>query len=307
MREPPRVPVLERARPAAGTVLPRRVQTMPQSHHAINGKAMATRKIHSVLFVDDDPDVCEVVQATLRLLAGLQVYIAGSGEQAIDLAYELRPDLVLMDVVMAGLDGPSTLKRMRERAPISEIPVIFLTAKVHPAMVAQLLELGAIGVIGKPFDPLKLCDELLSLWKHAGATREIKRTHAAHSRVQAKVGSLTASFLQRTRDDVLRLRSIVENARHGNQSSLKEIHCVAHSIRGAGTMFGFPELSAAAEVIERLVGEVMAGSKVSRTAREPAVLQRLMDCSAQLARELEAAGQTTHRRAGMFQSLRICR
>jgi len=268
---------------------------------------MATRKIRSVLFVDDDPDVCEVVQATLCLIAGLQVYTAGSGEQAIDLAYELRPDLVLMDVVMPGLDGPSTLERMRERAPISEIPVIFLSAKMHPATAAHFLELGAIGVIGKPFDPLKLCDEVLSLWKHAGATRGVKRTHAAHSQVQAKVSSLTASFLQRTRDDVVRLRSIVESAGHGNQSLLKEVHRVAHSIRGAGTMFGFPEVSAAAEKIERLAGEVMAGGMVSGTTGEPALLQRLMDRSAQLARELEAAGRTTHRRAGMFQSLRICR
>jgi CheY-like chemotaxis protein len=280
---------------------------MPQSHHAVNGKAMATRKIQSVLFVDDDPDVCEVVQATLCLIAGLQVYTAGSGEQAIDLAYELRPDLVLMDVVMPGLDGPSTLKRMRERAPISEIRVIFLTAKVLPATVAHLLELGAIGVIGKPFDPLRLCGELLSLWKRADVVREIKRTHAARSRVQAKVSSLTASFVQRTKDDVVRLRSIVESARHGNQSLLKEVHRVAHSIRGAGTMFGFPEVSAAAEIIERLVGEIMANSTASGTTREPAQQQLLMDCSAQLARELEAAGQTTHRSVGMFQGLRICR
>jgi two-component system OmpR family response regulator len=268
---------------------------------------MATRKIHSVLFVDDDPDVCEVVQATLGLIAGLQVYTAGSGEQAIDLAYELRPDLVLMDVVMPGLDGPSTLKRMRKRAPISEIPVIFLSAKVHPATAAHFLELGAIGVIGKPFDPLNLCDQVLSLWKQAGAARGIKRTHAAHSRVQEKVSSLTTSFLQRTRDDVVRLRSMVENARHGNQSWLKEVHRVAHSICGAGTMFGFPEVSAAAEIIERLAGEVMASSSVSGSTREPAGLQRLMDCSAQLARELETAGRTTHRRAGMFQSLRVCK
>ena len=265
---------------------------------------MAIRKIQSVLFVDDDPEVCEAVQATLSLIAGLRVYIAGSGEQAIDLAYELRPDLVLMDVVMPGLDGPSTLKRMRERAPISEIPVIFLSAHVLPTTVAHFLELGAIGVIGKPFDPLKLCGELLSLWTRVGAAREIKPAQAAHSRAQARVSSLSARFLLRTRDDVVRLQSMVESARHGtrhgNQSLLKEVHRVAHSIHGAGSMFGFPQVSAAAEMIEQLAGEVMASRTVSRTTREPAVLQQLMDCSAQLAREVEAAGQTKRRSAGMF-------
>jgi len=114
---------------------------------------MSTRKFQSVLYVDDDPDLCAVVQAALRSIAGLDVRIAGTGEQAIDLAYEFRPDLVVMDLMMPGLDGPSTFKSMRERTLLADIPVIFLTAKAHPAEAARLLQLGAIGVLGKPFDP----------------------------------------------------------------------------------------------------------------------------------------------------------
>jgi CheY-like chemotaxis protein len=102
-------------------------------------------------------------------MAGLDVYAAGSGEQAIALAYGLQPDLILMDVMMPGLDGPSTLQRMRESPPISNIPVIFLTAKVLPAEVAHFLRLGALGVIGKPFDPLTLGDEIRALWNAPGS------------------------------------------------------------------------------------------------------------------------------------------
>ncbi len=90
---------------------------------------MPMRDFQSVLYVDDDPDICSVVQATLRLVPGLDVQTADSGERAIDLAYELRPDLVLMDVMMPGLDGPSTFRRMRECALLTKIPVIFMTAK----------------------------------------------------------------------------------------------------------------------------------------------------------------------------------
>src|ERR1700723_3410634 len=108
---------------------------------------MAAREFQSVLFVDDDSDICSVVQATLRLVPGLDVQTADSGERAIDLAYELRPDLLLMDVMMPGLDGPSTFRRMRESALLSHIPVIFMTAKVLPAEVARFIGLGAIGVI----------------------------------------------------------------------------------------------------------------------------------------------------------------
>src|SRR5580704_16999912 len=117
---------------------------------------MPVRDFQSVLYVDDDPDICSVVRATLRLVPGLYVQTADSGERAIDLAYELRPDLVLMDVMMPGLDGPSTFNRMRESAVLAHIPVIFMTAKALPAEISQFLQLGAIGVIVKPFDPLRL-------------------------------------------------------------------------------------------------------------------------------------------------------
>jgi two-component system OmpR family response regulator len=267
---------------------------------------MSTRKIESVLCVDDDPDICEVVQATLRLIAGLDVHTARSGEQAIDLAYELRPDLILLDVMMPGLDGPSTLKRMREHALLADIPVIFLTAKVLLAEVAHLLQLGAIGVIGKPFDPLKLCDELFALWINADTARGIQSTRGGQSQLGAHVGSLTVSFLERTRNDVVRLRAIIERARHEDRSVLKEAGRIAHSIHGAGGMFGFPEVSEAGGAIERLVEGIMASTAALRSTSEPAVLQQLLDCTAQLAHEIEVAGQPACSSAEMFQGRGRC-
>jgi two-component system, OmpR family, response regulator len=262
---------------------------------------MPTRKMGSVLYVDDDPDICEVVKTTLCLIAGLTVRTAGSGEQAIDLAYELRPDLVLMDVMMPGLDGPSTLKRMREHALLADIPVIFLTAKVLPAEVAHFLQLGAIGVIGKPFDPLKLCDELFALWQHSGVEPEkIKGTDVEQSRVKAEVGSLTDSFLERTRSDVVHLRAIIERARHENRFVFEEVQRIAHSIHGAGAMFGFPEVSATGGAIERLVEDVMADTAALGSACEPAVLQQFLDFTYQLAHAVDASAHSAPSGAGMF-------
>jgi len=227
--------------------------------------------------------------AALSLIAGLNVHTAGSGEQAIDLAYELRPDLVLMDVMMPGLDGPSTLKRMRESALLADIPVIFLTAKVLPAEVAHFFQLGVLGVIGKPVDPLKLSDDLFALWKSARPTQGIDGPLAAQSQVREQLDSLAGRFLRRTRDDVVRLRAIIERAGHEDRSMLKEAERIAHSIHGAGGMFGFPEVSAAGGVIERLVEGIMAGAAGPCSTGEPAVLRQLLDCTAQLAYEIEAA------------------
>src|ERR1700678_2666725 len=101
------------ARTADAIVSPHQTRMMSQRCRAgspIGGQTMSTRKIQSVLYVDNDRNICEVAQATLRLIAGLTVHTAHSGQQAIDLAYELRPDIILMDVMMPGLDGPATLK-----------------------------------------------------------------------------------------------------------------------------------------------------------------------------------------------------
>ena len=149
---------------------------------------MSIQKLRSALYVDDDPDICAVVRATLRMSGDLNVRLASSGEQAIALATEQRPDLILMDVMMPVLDGPSTFKRMQERRATAEIPVIFLTAKVLPFEVAQFLKLGAIGVIGKPFDP---CGYAVIFWP-CGTAR------AAHAPIRRPIRPELQGRLNRT-------------------------------------------------------------------------------------------------------------
>ena len=262
---------------------------------------MTNRKFQSVLYVDDDPDICEVVGSTLSLIAGLKVDTVSSGELAIDAAYELRPDLILMDVMMPGLDGPSTFKRMRGSPLIADIPVIFLTAKVLPTEVAHFLQLGAIGVISKPFDPLKLCDEVFALWQSADPAPPITSARSGQPQIQAQLDTLTNSFLQRTESDVVRLRELIERVRQGERSMLKEIERVTHSIHGAGAMFGFPEVSASGEAIERLVEQAMAGPTVLGSMGEAAMLRQLSDLTAQLGRHIEAAAQSMPS-SGMLQA-----
>jgi CheY-like chemotaxis protein len=252
---------------------------------------MTNRKLHSVLYVDDDPDICAVVQAALRLLAGLKVHIANSGEHGIDLAYELRPDLILMDVMMPRLDGPSTFRRMRENAMLAAIPVIFLTAKVLPSEIAHFFQLGAIGVIGKPFDPAKLCDDVLTLWNNRETVRGAARAHDGQFEAHAQEFHLAVSFLRRASDDVDHLRRILELARLGDHSRYIEAERVAHSLHGAAAMFGFPEVSTSGGVIERLLERARAGSATLGSIDDAGVLRQLLECTERLAQEVESAGQ----------------
>jgi len=81
----------------------------------------------------------------------------------LSLARTLQPDLVLLDVMMPGLDGPGTLTRMRSDPALAQIPVVFMTAKAMPQEVARFRELGAAGVIAKPFDPMKLAQQVFAI------------------------------------------------------------------------------------------------------------------------------------------------
>jgi len=263
---------------------------------------MSTRDFQSVLYVDDDADICSVVQATLRLVPGLQVQTADSGKRAIDLAHEFRPDLVLMDVMMPGLDGPSTLKRMRETILLADIPVVFMTAKVLPAEISQFLQLGAIGVIVKPFDPLNLYSELLALWDKDGAIRQGTIAGSGQSNAQAQIDSLTVNFLQRAWADVINLANRIERAQNGDRSVFREIERISHSLHGAGAMFGFPKISEAGGTMARIVEELAVNAEVHNSACDPAGLRQLSEFSKQLAQEVEAAWQTEPQSAAMFQA-----
>lgn len=259
---------------------------------------MSAPNLPSVLYVDDDPDICQVVRTTLCLLGGLRVHTTGSGENAIDLAYKYRPDLILMDVMMPGLDGPSTFRRMRASPLISRIPVIFMTAKVMPQEIIGLLSLGAIGVIGKPFDPTQLCDQLFDLWKSVQAVSPTPSTPAERSRVQAEIDPLSESFLQRARDDAVRLRAMIERARRKEKMALEEIERCGHSLHGAGAMFGFPRVSALGGAIEQLAESILAEADGTHdNCVEPGRLDSLESFT----RDLEAAAVDSPSDIGMFQ------
>jgi len=114
--------------------------------------------------VDDEPDIQAVARVALESVGGLQVEMCSSGREALEKAPGSSPELILMDVMMPGMDGPTTLRELRARPETRGIPVIFMTAKVQPHEVAHLQSIGAIGVIAKPFDPMGLADLVRSTW-----------------------------------------------------------------------------------------------------------------------------------------------
>ncbi len=123
-----------------------------------------SRALNHVLCVDDEPDILEVAQLSLETVGGYRVSSAASGKVALAQVESLRPDIILLDVMMPGMDGPSTLQALRSRPATAHIPVVFMTARVQSAEVVEYLEQGAAGVIAKPFDPMTLSSQLEELW-----------------------------------------------------------------------------------------------------------------------------------------------
>jgi len=118
-----------------------------------------------VLVADDAADIRMVARLALEKVGGLIVQLCASGEEAIVAAPAFQPDLILLDVMMPGWDGPRTLAELRARADLAAIPVAFFTGRSDPAEIARLLALGAIGVLPKPFDAMKLAADLRALWE----------------------------------------------------------------------------------------------------------------------------------------------
>lgn len=117
-----------------------------------------------VLYVEDEPDIQAVARVALETLGGFNVKICSSGEEALREVEAFAPDLVLLDVMMPGMDGPGTLAALRAMPDYDRIPVVFMTAKVQPNEVAHYTSLGALDVVPKPFNPMTLADQLRGIW-----------------------------------------------------------------------------------------------------------------------------------------------
>ena len=126
-----------------------------------------TKELKKILYVEDEPDIQAVARIALESVGGFTLEICSSGFEAIEKGPDFEPDLLLLDVMMPGMDGVSTLKELRKQPGLSDTPAMFMTAKVRPSEIEQLRLEGAIDVIPKPFDPMTLSENIKSLWnKH---------------------------------------------------------------------------------------------------------------------------------------------
>ena len=138
-------------------------------------------QLHKILMVEDDPDIQAVASLALEAVGGFEVAVYSGGREALERVDDLAPDLVVLDVMMPGMDGPTVLGLLRARPATALLPVVFMTAKAQAHEIATYKSLGALDVVTKPFSPMTLSDTLLAIWNRHQNERAQAATAACAS------------------------------------------------------------------------------------------------------------------------------
>ena len=125
---------------------------------------MTTKPLERICYVEDDEDIQRIVRMSLERVGKMKVEIVGDPLVAIDAIVGFKPDLVMLDWMMPGMDGPTLFRQMKEDPQTKDLPVVFMTAKATPTELAELRALGALGAVSKPFSPKDLPEQLRALW-----------------------------------------------------------------------------------------------------------------------------------------------
>jgi two-component system, OmpR family, response regulator len=126
---------------------------------------MTAKKLLRIMMVEDDPDIQTIARMALETVGGFTVEVCESGRGALEKAPVFKPDLILLDVMMPEMDGPTTFKNLRKIPEFADTPIIFCTAKAMPSELDQFRAMGSAGIIPKPFDPMQLAAQVLEIWE----------------------------------------------------------------------------------------------------------------------------------------------
>jgi len=125
---------------------------------------MPDRPLNKICYVEDDEDIQRIVRLSLERIGKMTVETVSDPMVAIDRIKAFAPDLVMLDWMMPGMDGPTLFRKMKTLPEVSGLPVVFITAKASQVELDELTQLGAAGTISKPFQPKDLPEQLKAIW-----------------------------------------------------------------------------------------------------------------------------------------------
>ncbi|MDE0539880.1 MAG: response regulator [Rhodospirillales bacterium] len=206
---------------------------------------MADIELNRILHVDDESDIRQVARLALETVGGFTVEGCASGREALEKGPRFAPQLILLDVMMPGLDGPATFEAMKEIDGLREVPVVFVTAKAMPSELRRFLDMGAAGVIAKPFDPMAISGQLREIWRQAVSDPEAKFAEKFEALRKAYAGRLDERLKEMEGQ-----RDALASASGSDGETVERISRAAHKLAGNAATFGFAELGDAAAQLE---------------------------------------------------------
>jgi two-component system OmpR family response regulator len=234
-----------------------------------------------ILYVEDEADIQTIAVTVLESIGGFAVIACSSGMQALQAAPGANADLILLDVMMPQMDGPATLKALRQILQTAATPVVFMTAKVQASEIAHFRSLGALDVIPKPFDPMTLSDQINEIWRRrpeaSGQAGPLPHSLSA----QPPEDELQALFKRYAADlpaSIAKIGALWEQLAAGSDpTALESLHRALHSLAGSGETFGYVQLGETAKAVELALEPYLKNSAVPAAMLEPltSMLERL--------------------------------
>jgi len=126
---------------------------------------MSKRVLRKILYVEDNVDIQKIVMMTLEDIGGYKLKICSSGKEALEVVDAFNPDLFLLDVILPEMNGPSLLKELRKNPKFNDVPAIFISAIAQGPELIKYSELGVLGIIRKPFDPIAISKTINVLYQ----------------------------------------------------------------------------------------------------------------------------------------------
>src|SRR5450759_3044167 len=244
------------------------------------------RDLKRILYVEDEADIQTIAVTVLEAIGGFAVVACTSGKQAIEAAPGANADLILLDVMMPGMDGPTTLKALRAIPQTAAIPVIFMTAKVQASEIEHFRSLGALDVIPKPFDPMTLPEQISAIWRRwAGAQKAaLPPQPAAMQSTESELQVLCRRYAEQLPANLVEIETMWARFVSGTDpASLKSLHRALHSLAGSGATFGYTRLGNSAQAMALALAPCLRGA-----ALQPAMIDTLSS----MLEELKQAANT---------------
>ncbi len=212
------------------------------------GTAMTIPPLNKVLYVEDEPRIRSITKMALEK-AGFIVQECDTGNEAIEVAPRFRPNLVLLDVRMPGMDGPSTLKALRDMSGFEATPIVFMTAGATDKDLEEYIAMGAADVITKPFKPTSLPDRLKEIWFRSVPDEPVESEDEVE-RIQQSFRAELAAWLE----DIISMgRTIAaQGAADDSKKLVESLRERAHQVAGTAGTFGFGAIGDIALELELL-------------------------------------------------------